>query len=126
MKQAPGAAVGERLAPPFLLMRAHDACLLFWQHLAQLDVDGAAGAASRRMGRAGWIAHVSACGVIAVLIGKHALDHEKFFSRIMPMHGKLAACGIFDEAGRAGDLPADPLQHPPLHSGLRRGQPGQS
>ena len=74
----------------------------------------------------GWrVANVGARGEVAMLVGKHTLQHKEFLAAVVAVGGKAAMGCIAHDAGRPGDFAADAIQHTPLHPDDRRGGPGQ-
>ena len=59
----------------------HDSRDFCWLHLPQFDEDGASGRSSRSMAAARRIADIGTFAIVAVLIGKHAAEDEKFLAQ---------------------------------------------
>ena len=91
--------------------------------LPQLDKNRAALCRTRGVPGGGWVANVSARGVVAVLVLEDALQHQKFFAARVGVGTELAAWRITHDAGGLCHLVAYAVQHAPRHARHGRGLP---
>ena len=95
-------------------------------HLPQLDEQGAAVAAVGAVPGAGRVPHVGPRGVVPVLVGEHAFEHQELLSQPVGVFREAASRGVADNARGPRHFLAVPLQHAPLDPGQRRVEPGHS
>ena len=57
-----------------------------------------------------------------MLVGKYAVEHEKFLAKRVLMRGKGAGGRIADERGRARDFAADAVEQAAFDAGLREAE----
>ena len=91
--------------------------------LPQFDENDAAFVGARRVRCGRRVAHIGACGIVAVFILKHALQDDKFFAAGMGMRREIAARRIAHDRRGACHLVTDPVEHTPIHALHRRGLP---
>lgn len=70
------------------------------------------------------IPNVGAGRVIAMLVGKNAVKHQKLFTAAMRVLAELRAGRIANDAGGAGKLATNPVKPMPPDAGARGGYPG--
>ncbi len=101
----------------------HHALPVVGMELAQLDEEGAALVAPRRVAGAGRVAHVRSGGVVAVGIGKGAGENQELLAQTMLMMVETATRPKADEAGRPRHFVALAVKHAPLDAVGRRRHP---
>ena len=60
-----------------------------------------------------------------MLVLEHAVEDQEFLAAAMDVGRESGCWGIADDAGGAGDLVADPVEHAAVDPGRRRRAPGQ-
>src|SRR5215472_4938203 len=96
-----------------------------WIELPQLDEQDAPGCRTRRMPRGRRVADIAPGGKIAVLILKHALEHQEFFPAAVGVSGEATARRVANDGSGSRDLVADAVEHTPFDAGDRRWYPRQ-
>ena len=119
-RAGPGSAIGRRCS----VIEPHLRAVLRVE-LPELDEDRATGRRARRVPRLRRVANVGAGREIALLVLEHAVEYQELLAAAMGVGGEAAIRGIAHDAGGAGDLAADPVEHAAVHAGRRRGLPGQ-
>ena len=102
----------------------HDFLGISGRELPELGEYRTAVAGEGRVFRARWIPDVGAGRVIAMLVGKHAIKHQKLFTAAMRVLAELRAGRIANDAGGTGYLAANPVKPMPPDAGARGRHPG--
>ena len=61
------------------------------------------------MTRTRWVTQIRACGIVALFVGKHALQHKYLFAAVVYMIVKTGAGCVPHDAGGARGFVADPV-----------------
>src|SRR5437879_3611655 len=77
------------------------------------------------MARARRIAHISAGGIVALLVGEYAVQHEELLAAAVLMGIEGAPRSVANDAGRPSNLAPVALEHLALDARQGRAKPGQ-